>query len=132
MLHDKLNAVRKKRDALRQDVERETRETPAEEKTRLTRQVIISQRRLFDVVRNSFSKIHDDNMELATLEKRFDSLVCPICVSLRFLRATEMQDKVQRGQDELMNIERELEDYQGEKSGRFQELKKKEETMDGL
>ncbi|XP_065828697.1 intraflagellar transport protein 74 homolog [Oscarella lobularis] len=96
VLHDKLNAVRKKRDALRQDVERETRETPAEEKTRLTRQ------------------IHDDNMELATLEKR----------------ATEMQDKVQRGQDELMNIERELEDYQGEKSGRFQELKKKEETMD--
>lgn len=38
LLYEKLNAVKRKRDALKEEVERETRETPAEEKERLLRQ----------------------------------------------------------------------------------------------
>ena len=38
LLYEKLNAVKRKRDTLREEVERETRETPAEEKERLLRQ----------------------------------------------------------------------------------------------
>ena len=39
VLYEKLNAVKRKRESLRGDVERETRETPQEERERLLRQV---------------------------------------------------------------------------------------------
>lgn len=43
----------------------------------------------------------------------------------------ELQDKIQTGREELAQLERELEEYEGEKGGKYQELKKKEDLVNG-
>ncbi|XP_062501176.1 intraflagellar transport protein 74 homolog [Corticium candelabrum] len=98
VLYEKLNAVKRKRESLRGDVERETRETPQEERERLLRQV------------------KDDSQEAATMERR----------------VTELQEKIQGCREEVVHLERELEEYEGEKGGKYQELKKKEEIVNAF
>ena len=49
-----------------------------------------------------------------------------------FFRVTELQEKIQGCREEVVHLERELEEYEGEKGGKYQELKKKEEIVNGM
>jgi peptidoglycan hydrolase CwlO-like protein len=43
----------------------------------------------------------------------------------------ELQEKIQANQEELSHLDRELEDYEGEKGAKYLELRKKEEMVNG-
>ena len=46
-------------------------------------------------------------------------------------RTTEIRERLTTAQDQLRQAESDLEELHGERSGRYKELKKKDETMKG-
>jgi peptidoglycan hydrolase CwlO-like protein len=59
--------------------------------------------------------VKEDSQEAAGMERRL----------------VELQEKIQANQEELSHLDRELEDYEGEKGAKYLELRKKEEMVNG-
>ena len=51
--------------------------------------------------------------------------------TLSLHRTTEIRERLTTAQDQLRQAESDLEELHGERSGRYKELKKKDETMKG-
>jgi len=94
-LHEKIFELEDKRNALLDEMERNKKSSPAEERERLLRQV------------------KEDNQETARIEKR----------------VSEIKEKIESIQEEIRNLDMDLEEHQGERTAKYKELKKREETM---
>ena len=57
--------------------------------------------------------------------------VCINVAPIVFFRTAELQERLSMVQEQLRQAETDLEELQGEKSAKYRELKKREETMKG-
>lgn len=94
-LHEKISELEDKKGSLMEEMERNKKSSPAEERERLLKQV------------------KDDNQEIARIENRI----------------SEIKEKIENVHEEVRNLDMDLEEHQGERTAKYKELKKREETM---
>ncbi|XP_065069175.1 intraflagellar transport protein 74 homolog [Rhopilema esculentum] len=94
-LYEKAAELEEKKASLLEEMERNKKSSPAEERERLLKQV------------------KEDNQEVARIENRI----------------SEIKEKIDNVQEEIRNLDMDLEEHQGERTAKYKELKKREETM---
>eukprot|EP00794_Sanderia_malayensis_P007768 gene7768-8614_t len=94
-LHEKISELEEKKKSLVDEMERNKKSSPAEERERLLKQV------------------KEDNQEIARIENRI----------------SEIKEKIENVQEEVRNLDMDLEEHQGERTAKYKELKKRDETM---
>ncbi|MPC73801.1 Intraflagellar transport protein 74 [Portunus trituberculatus] len=68
------------------------------------------------VQENIFSQVKEDNSEIATMERQI----------------SEVQEQIQQLQDECQQLDQELDENKSERSQKYRELRKREETIDSF
>ncbi|PFX19842.1 Intraflagellar transport protein 74-like [Stylophora pistillata] len=121
-LYEKLNELGEKKQSLLDEMEKENKGTPAEERERL-----LKQRGVATCIREYHNdcsckinltyletEVKEDNQEIASMERK----------------TSELREKIETVNGEIQQLDMDLEEHQGERNVKYKELKKREETMD--